>query len=773
MPLKAPTVASAISDKAPLVVDWPAGERTDLEVSTNDGVAVVRVEPNSIRLLRDCHLSGSYGFLGVSTKEQLIRLDDAGDVALSLPLRGVGLAAELGGELGTSTALDVALVTVGRRRTIRTSAPRSALKGGECAGATHFIRGFDVGAFVLATSEKSRVSTVAGMFGAKASYARKSGKAVREADGNLEACKTVQPGDKAAPAQCGAPLRLDLKALDEDEAVQGSVCGGDLVRAGGKCSPRERVAPKVAFECNPANEEECRAQCDAGSATSCGFYALRLRYSTATTPDFKAIRGVAERGCTGRAETACVVLGEVFQYGNGVAPDIQRAAELYDKACTAGEPVGCFRHGGLYDRRPGLPVDYAKAAELYDRACRGGYADGCNNLGALAVAGHGQPAAPDKARTIYEQACTNGSSVACGNLGDLHAAGLGGPKDVTRAGDLWAQACGKSGTHCVRLGDATSGAGPLVKDTMRSVEMYQRGMKLLSAQCNLGVADRCDDLGWLFHDGKAVPRDDAQALTHIRTGCELGSPEACNHVGMFLERGWGVVANKGEAEAKYKQSCDAGSLPACVSFALLGPEAKERQALLARACEGGVREGCYHQARVMRLTHDASPESPAGELMEKVCKEPYAPACAYLGRWRMHGGTTSRVSGMKYLGDACDAGELGACASLAEALFNANAAGDRAEALARRACDGGVTEACRVLGDRTLRGQTKNVATSDALALLERACDARDLRACKALGEHLRAAEPGRATTLLQRACDSSRFTAADLATAQIGRAHV
>jgi TPR repeat protein len=764
LPGKAPTVASAIADKAPLVVDWPAGQRTDLEVSTNDGVAVVRVEPQTIKLLRECHLSGSYGFLGVSTKEQVIRLDDAGDVALSLPLRGIGLAADLSGELGTSTALDVALITIGRRRTIRTSAARSALKGGkECIGATHYIRGFDVGAFVLATAEKSSASTVAGMFGAKASYARKSAKAVRETDGNLEACKTVQPGDKAPPAQCSSALRLDLKALDEEEGEGDGTCGSGLVRAAGKCTPKSKVAPKVAFECNPANEDECRAQCEAGNAPSCAFYAMTLRHSTTKAPDFKVIKTVAEQGCTGGSERACVVLGELSQYGNGIPVDIKRAGELYEKACTSGEPLGCLLHGALFDRRPGLPVDHTKAADLYDRACRGGLADGCNNLGALAVAGHGQAASPEKARAVYEEACKNGSAVACGNLGDLLVDGLGGPKDTTRAADLWNQACAKSGLHCIRLGDATSGAGPLAKDSIRSADVYQRGMKLLSSQCSISVADRCDDLGWLFHDGRALPRDDAQALTYIRKGCDLGSPEACNHVGMFLEQGWGVAPNKLEAETKYKQSCDAGNLRACVSFALLGPEAKGRHALIERACSGGVAEGCFHQARVERLaTTSSSSSSPAGERMAKACKEGYVPACAYLGRWSLRESASSQTSGVSHLETACEKADLRACASLSEALLATKSGGDRPETLARRACDGGVARGCSVLAELATRGLTKQVE-SDSTALLQRACDGRELGACVKLAERVSAAEPGRAAGLLQRACDTSSYAESDL----------
>src|SRR5262249_10720227 len=77
-----PTAAAALgetecrdvlSSAEPLVVDWKPEQRGDLEESMHDGVAVVAYSCQGLRLLKDCHIEGSYGFLGMTRREQVVR----------------------------------------------------------------------------------------------------------------------------------------------------------------------------------------------------------------------------------------------------------------------------------------------------------------------------------------------------------------------------------------------------------------------------------------------------------------------------------------------------------------------------------------------------------------------------------------------------------------------------------------------------------------------------------------------------------------------------
>src|SRR4051812_14195271 len=70
----APTAAGALGEPAgechevdssaePLVVDWKVEQRGDLEEAMHDGVAVVSYSCKGIKLLKECHIDGKYGFL--------------------------------------------------------------------------------------------------------------------------------------------------------------------------------------------------------------------------------------------------------------------------------------------------------------------------------------------------------------------------------------------------------------------------------------------------------------------------------------------------------------------------------------------------------------------------------------------------------------------------------------------------------------------------------------------------------------------------------------
>ncbi len=122
---KDPSAAAALGDGnatchqvekygEPLVVDWKPDQRGDLEEVMHDGVAVVAYSCDGIKLLKQCHLDGSYGYLGMTKREQVVRLQNADELRANLPLSGLKIAGELGAELSRGATLDIALVTVGK-----------------------------------------------------------------------------------------------------------------------------------------------------------------------------------------------------------------------------------------------------------------------------------------------------------------------------------------------------------------------------------------------------------------------------------------------------------------------------------------------------------------------------------------------------------------------------------------------------------------------------------------------------------------------------------
>src|SRR5215470_9265854 len=83
-----PTAAGALSENGgkcvdvggpgePLIVDWKPEQRNDLEEAMRSGVAVVAYSCSGIKLLNECHLEGNYGYLGMTRREQVVRLNDS------------------------------------------------------------------------------------------------------------------------------------------------------------------------------------------------------------------------------------------------------------------------------------------------------------------------------------------------------------------------------------------------------------------------------------------------------------------------------------------------------------------------------------------------------------------------------------------------------------------------------------------------------------------------------------------------------------------------
>lgn len=476
----------------PLIVDWKPEQRGDLEVAMSGGVAVVAYDCKRLELLSDCKAEGSYGFKGVVLKQQLIRLSDADEVKVNLPLSGPLLAAKLGGELGRGTTLDLATALVGNRVSTRAQVARSELSG-RCDGATHFVRGANIGAFVMQTGEEARLASAAEVFGAGASARSQSSKLARQEDGSLDACKAITSEMDRPPANCGALVRLHLVAItaapekpaapapnatfvkvhEEEEG-----CPAGMLFAGGKC-----VAPTATVDkhvCKQGDVPDCTKQCDAGEAWSCS--RLGTAYVTAT----------------------------------GVAEDATRGATLYKKSCELGHPGGCSNFGLMLSKGSGVTRDDALAAKQFERACSGGDAVGCFNLGAMHFEGRGVGKDEAKAAGFFKQSCDGGSAAGCVNLGAAFDDGLGVPKDQAKARTLFRRACeGDKAEGCTNLGVVSA------DDPKAAVKAYTRG-------CELGSAKACDYLGKRYAKGDGVDKDGAKAKELQKRSCDLGHKPACD-----------------------------------------------------------------------------------------------------------------------------------------------------------------------------------------------------------------------------------------------------
>lgn len=414
-----PTYASASTSTScravenygePLVVDWRPEHRADLELTMRESVAVVRYDCHTLRLLKDCTLEGKYGFVGVTKKEQVIQLRDEDELRANLPLGGGALAMQMSGDLQRGSALDIALVMIGKQTTARASASRAELKG-TCEGATHFVRRATVGAFAMQTGTRAAISTAAQLFQAGASASSGSAKNVRSTDGDPAACSRAGTDGHAAPDGCSAILRLELTAIDAPTTASArseldvAACPTGMVRSEGKCTN----AAAADHDCSFDEPALCSTQCEKGNALSCGRLGWDYGKGYKVPKDEKRAVELMGRACEANAEDTCSALGVMYLNGNSaVAKDVGRAKELFERACLAGGTRGCHNVGVLHRDGIGGAKDPKRALGYFTRACDGGLAIACAGVADLV-----EPESRARALEYSRRACVGGYDEAC------------------------------------------------------------------------------------------------------------------------------------------------------------------------------------------------------------------------------------------------------------------------------------------------------------------------------------------------------------------------
>lgn len=493
----------------PLVVDWKSHERTNLEEAMNDGVAVVAYDCRSLRLLRDCHIDGTYGTLGVSRKEELIALENTDEIRANLPTFGAKLAADFTADIKRGSAINLAMIMIGKKRTTVSFATREQLRG-TCEGATHFIRGAFVGAFAMDTGTRGTVGGAAQLFGAETSATSSSSKKVKNKDGDPSVCAQVVPGASALPGGCSAVLRLELspvaaatrsgtKGVPEERVP---TCPLGLVLSDGKCTQPTPTRPHT---CNVVSSD-CAAQCERGDVSSCAIVAdtywdsCEQRGRTVVTAETAKVPSrlvwndtcglavrLARKACDGGASGGCNLLGTIYRTVSsigdpreiGARDDKQgmaMALELFKKACDSGLTGGCMGFAAYtHDREA--------AAALYRRACDGGLAIACYHIGKMYAGAWGSGVSTDAklALPLFRKSCDGGDPGGCQ---ELCAASKLSTSGTVVTDDL--VACYKLGTM-LEFGSPLQGGGNVASDLDAAVSNYRKA-------CRGQLQQACDAL---------------------------------------------------------------------------------------------------------------------------------------------------------------------------------------------------------------------------------------------------------------------------------------
>jgi len=608
----------------PLIVDLPSTDRADLEAAMKHGTVVVSYDCDRLEVMSACHAPGEYHYAGVSRKEDLIRLDDQLEVRASLPISG----ARLSGELAQGTSLLLALVQVGKHSNMFDDVGRAELKG-SCEGATHFVRAANLGAFSMETGASGRAAVVAELFGAGAGTSTSSTRNATRRDGSLEACRSAKPDAASPPGECMTPLRLELvplassvptrvKAGAQTESATAplqAACPPGMAFVDGKCA----AASSGPHLCAPSDENDCKAQCDAGHAGSC--YNLGLIWQAALNkPDKKRdatprtweqivedvrkeherIRVPFEKACDGgearscdrlfflylslkidrskalaRLQQACDLglaascsaLARDTRSSNG-PPDVPRIRSLFDRGCKLGDWRACLDHVDtfLQPLGGGAPSadDVRIGVTMLERLCKNHVAGACLELSRMRRSGKIVARDDAAATSLLVDTCKLGWSDACLDAGTRYWSGNGAPKLPTRAEALFERACpeelpDRALDSCVPLArDFRAGARGLPKDAGRSLEYLTRS-------CRRGGMGACQDLAEMAVRGEGAPANPQRAIELYRLACDQDSPTAC-----MAWAGLSQATDKEGAKAVYERYCRGSLVEACEGFKKLG-----------------------------------------------------------------------------------------------------------------------------------------------------------------------------------------------------------
>ncbi|MGE0327516.1 MAG: tetratricopeptide repeat protein [Polyangiaceae bacterium] len=467
---------STVSEYArPLAVDLPPEERTVLEANMRAGVALVHYDCKQLKVLPDCTVKGSYGYVGVTSKQEVVALRDRNELAVNLPLTGLQLAGQLKSELAAGASLDLAMMMVGMRRTDTPSIASAGLDSG-CRDATHFVRGVFVGAFAMSTSERGQAKAAAQIFGAGAAASSESSHLAKHRDGDPRACGRAKLTDNSPPDQCSAVLRLELRALGSSDGEtkggvqinEGTCPKGYILAESGACVDETKQKDER-FLCKYGDVVACTQQCDKGHGGSCNN------------------------------------LGVMATRGDGVQKDPKRAENLFEKACAAGEPNGCVNRAQMYDEGY-TEEDAALATDLYRRACEAGSMLGCYQYG-LVVMGSEKEDERARGEKLIERACKGGHRTAC----------TANSSDAQRAA-IFAEACERG-----ELNGCDAAAYLAVsRKNPEGAERYW------TKACDGGWLSSCHHLAFAYAWGdNGFPKKPGPARKALHRACDGGRQDAC------------------------------------------------------------------------------------------------------------------------------------------------------------------------------------------------------------------------------------------------------
>jgi hypothetical protein len=336
----------AASQSSPLVTEWPASEKANLEVLLRSGPVAVAYTGCSMRVLSECRLRGGYRWTRTTPSTDALEINDADELYAKLPLGAVSLE----GELKRSGKLSVQTMVSGQLR-VDGATVADVPTDGPCAQATHLVTALSLGAFALKAGGKKSggISADVTSVGEAGLKREKSADLLRSA-GDFDSCSAGT--DDGPNLNCASPIQAFLAPLPgrtEEEGPPGTL--------------------KVAFvSANPASRWDVYADDRVICTTPCAQWVsverpvmLRAREEAfMQAPDRVQVPNLLAHAGEGRLQIQAhptargeLATGITFTAFTGMA--VITGITLTSLGCLAGEGSG-FCTGGLITLGAGTPL---------------------------------------------------------------------------------------------------------------------------------------------------------------------------------------------------------------------------------------------------------------------------------------------------------------------------------------------------------------------------------------------------------------------------------
>lgn len=195
------------------LVEWDATDLSSFEAKAGRDVVLVKYEGCQMKVLHGCSDDGIAGRYGSYRKPEMTSGNVEGfsmktedELVAKLPL-GV---ATFGAQVSQGKALELKYFVSGQTTSTRDALYRDDVKDNpRCAGATHFVSSYSLGAFELDSRDASKVGASAGVGAVGMSASRAEDASALKRGGKIESCSSF---DQNA---CRVPIRVALRPISD------------------------------------------------------------------------------------------------------------------------------------------------------------------------------------------------------------------------------------------------------------------------------------------------------------------------------------------------------------------------------------------------------------------------------------------------------------------------------------------------------------------------------------------------------------------------------